>query len=131
MATSVTPFLMFEGRAEEAMTFYVSVFRRAQISQIERWAAGEDGREGSIKRASFRIGGLEVQCSDSPVGHAFTFTPSLSLFVECESEAEQSSLYGQLSNGGETLMPLASYGFSKLFVWVNDRFGVSWQLNLR
>ena len=61
---------------------------------------------------------------------AFTFTPSMSLFVRCHSEAEIDSLYAKLSEGGAVLMALDNHGFSPKFAWVNDRFGVSWQLNL-
>ena len=62
--------------------------------------------------------------------HAFTFTPSISLFVECESEAEMDATFSRLSDGGGVLMPLDNYGFSTRFGWLTDRFGVSWQLNL-
>jgi len=65
------------------------------------------------------------------VKHAFTFTPSMSIFVDCENEAELHEAFKQLSEGGKVLMPLDSYGFSSKFWWVSDRFGVSWQLNLR
>jgi predicted 3-demethylubiquinone-9 3-methyltransferase (glyoxalase superfamily) len=64
------------------------------------------------------------------VKHAFTFTPAFSFFVDCESEEELKRLYAALSADGATLMPLGNYGFSRQFAWVNDRFGVSWQLNL-
>jgi predicted 3-demethylubiquinone-9 3-methyltransferase (glyoxalase superfamily) len=64
------------------------------------------------------------------VQHAFTFTPSLSLFVDCESEAELDRLFSALAEGGQILMPLEDHGFSTRFGWANDRFGVSWQLNL-
>jgi predicted 3-demethylubiquinone-9 3-methyltransferase (glyoxalase superfamily) len=67
-------------------------------------------------------------CTDSSVRHAFDFTPSSSLFVECGSEAELERLAAALGENGQ--VPLGDYGFSKRFVWVNDRFGVSWQLNL-
>lgn len=63
------------------------------------------------------------------MAHAFNFTPSMSLFVDCENEEEISHLYNALSAGGAVLMPLGNYGFSPRFGWVNDRFGVSWQLN--
>jgi predicted 3-demethylubiquinone-9 3-methyltransferase (glyoxalase superfamily) len=66
---------------------------------------------------------------DSAHAHKFTFTPAISIFVECETEAELDTLYKVLSEGGEALMPLNNYGFSKKFGWVNDRYGVSWQLN--
>lgn len=130
MAQKVTPFLMFEGAAEEAMQFYVALFRDSQIKRIERYGPGEPGAEGSVKLAEFNIVGQDVLCIDSPAKHQFTFTPSISLFVECESEVELETLFGQLSESGQTLMPLGDYGFSKRFGWVNDRFGVSWQLNL-
>ena len=61
---------------------------------------------------------------------AFTFTPSVSLFVDCADEEEFDRAFGTLSEGGSVLMPPDNYGFSTKFVWLNDRFGVSWQLNL-
>jgi predicted 3-demethylubiquinone-9 3-methyltransferase (glyoxalase superfamily) len=64
------------------------------------------------------------------VKHAFSFTPSISMFVDCETPAEVESLYVKLAEGGQTLMPLNAYPFSRKFAGVNDRFGVSWQLNL-
>lgn len=131
MAHKVTPFLMFEGSAEEAMNSYVSLFPGSQIQEIQRYGAGEPGAEGSVKRALFTVAGQGVYCIDSPVHHAFTFTPAVSLFVECESEAELESAFAQLSAGGAVLMELANYGFSRKFGWLNDRFGVSWQLNLK
>ena len=79
--------------------------------------------------ARLTIGGLSVYCYDSPVKHAFAFTPSFSLFVECETPEEVRALAARLGEGGGALMPAADYGFSRLFAWVNDRFGVSWQLN--
>lgn len=69
-------------------------------------------------------------CIDSPMKHGFTFTPAISLFVQCADEAELNRLYAALADGGAELMPLGNYGFSPKFGWVNDRFGVSWQLNL-
>ena len=130
MARKITPFLMFEGAAEEAMQFYIALFSDSQIKRIERYEAGEAGAEGSVKLAEFNVVGQDVLCIDSPVKHQFTFTPSVSLFVECDSEDELEMLFGRLSENGQTLMPLGDYGFSKKFGWVNDRFGVSWQLNL-
>lgn len=130
MPRSVSTFLMFEGVAEEAMTFYVSLFAGSEVKAIERYGPGEPGAEGSVKRADFTLAGHELICSDSPIKHGFTFTPSVSLFVECESEAELDAAFDRLSTGGAVLMPLGDYGFSRKFGWVNDRFGVSWQLNL-
>ena len=68
-------------------------------------------------------------CIDSPVPHAFTFTPAFSFFVDVPSEAELRRLAAALGEGGGIMMPLANYGFSRLFTWLNDRYGVSWQLN--
>lgn len=126
----VRPFLMFEGKAEEAMTFYTSVFPDSKILDIRRYGPGEAGAEGSIHKASFQIGDQTIACIDSPVKHAFSFTPSFSLFVDCDSEEELRRYVTALVDGGTTLMPLANYGFSRQFAWVADRFGVSWQLNL-
>jgi predicted 3-demethylubiquinone-9 3-methyltransferase (glyoxalase superfamily) len=122
---------MFEGSAEQAMQFYVTLFRDSAIKQIERYGPGEMGAEGNVKRADFTVAGRDLICIDSPIKHDFHFTPSLSLFVECESEAELDSTFGALSLNGAVLMPTGDYGFSKKFAWVNDRYGVSWQLNLR
>jgi predicted 3-demethylubiquinone-9 3-methyltransferase (glyoxalase superfamily) len=127
------PFLMFEGRAEQAMTFYVSLFPDIQLLNLERF--GPDGpggpdKAGTVLRGLIRVGGLDVMCFDSPVKHAFTFTPSVSLFVDFGDEAGLRRVAAALSEGGQALMPLDNYGFSRLFVWLNDRYGVSWQLNL-
>ena len=130
MATSVRPFLMFEGRANEAIAFYVGLIPNSDIVDITRYGAGEPGPEGTVKFAVVRLAGQQVLFSDSFVSHGFTFTPSLSLFVDCESEADLERIFTALSEGGGVLMPLSDYGFSRRFGWVNDRFGVSWQLNL-
>ena len=130
MARKITPFLMFEDVAEEAMQFYVSVFHNSEIKMIEKYGPGEPGAEGSVKLAEFNIAGQDVRCIDSPAKHQFTFTSSVSLFVECENETELGMAFERLSEKGQVLMPLGNYGFSRKFGWVNDRFGVSWQLNL-
>jgi len=126
----VRPFLMFEGKAEEAMNFYVSLFPGAKVLHVDRYGKGEPGPEGSVKKAELTLGDQTVLCTDSFVKHAFTFTPAFSLFVECDSEETVRRLSSALSEGGAELMPLGEYGFSRKFAWVNDRFGVSWQLNL-
>jgi predicted 3-demethylubiquinone-9 3-methyltransferase (glyoxalase superfamily) len=122
---------MFVGSAEQAMQLYVSLFPNSQINRIERYGPGEPGAEGSVKRADFTIAGSDLICIDSPIKHAFDFTPSLSLFVECENETEFDSAFGTLSQSGAVLMAPANYGFSTKFAWLNDRYGVSWQLNLQ
>lgn len=131
MTRAVATHLMFEGAAEKAMKLYVSLFSGSEIRHVERYGPGEQGAEGTIKRADFTLGGHHLICIDSPVKHAFTFTPSMSIFVDCENEAELNEAFKQLSEGGKVMMPLDNYGFSKKFGWVSDRFGVSWQLNLR
>ncbi|MBN1205427.1 MAG: VOC family protein [Myxococcaceae bacterium] len=130
MGAKVRPFLMFEGRAEEAMNFYVSLIPGSEIVDIVRYGPGGPGAEGSVMKAVFSVGGQTVMCIDSAVKHDFTFTPAFSFFVDCDSEAELDRLCGALSAGGATLMPPGNYGFSRKFTWVNDRYGVSWQLNL-
>jgi predicted 3-demethylubiquinone-9 3-methyltransferase (glyoxalase superfamily) len=131
VARSVTPFLMFEGCAEAALSFYITLFGGSAVEHIERYGPGEPGKEGSVKRADFRVAGQRLICIDSPIKHGFTFTPAVSLFVECDSASEFDAAFGRLSEGGAVLMPPGNYGFSEKFAWVNDRFGLSWQLNLQ
>ncbi|PUB10446.1 VOC family protein [Paenisporosarcina sp. OV554] len=123
-------FLMFEGNAEEAMAMYTSLFEESEIINIIRYGPNESGDEGSVLHATFSVKGQEFMASDSYVKHDFTFTPSISMFVTCDSEEEIDVAYAKLSQGGEILMPLADYSFSAKFGWVNDKFGVSWQLSL-
>ena len=130
MTTKITPFLLFEGKAEEAMNFYVSLFENSRVTSIKRYGPGEAGAEGSVMQAAFSIAGQAVMCIDSPMKHGFTFTPSMSLFVDCGSEDEIDTLFAKLSESGQVMMPPGNYGFSRKFAWVSDRFGVSWQLNL-
>ncbi|MFF4436176.1 VOC family protein [Streptomyces sp. NPDC001621] len=126
----ITTFLMFEGDAENAMTFYSTLFDDAEIVSIQRYGADGPGKEGSVQHATFSLAGEQFMCIDSPAKHAFAFTPAISLFVQCADEAEIDRLYTALAEQGTELMPLGDYGFSPKFGWINDRFGVSWQLNL-
>jgi predicted 3-demethylubiquinone-9 3-methyltransferase (glyoxalase superfamily) len=126
----ITTFLMFEGQAEAAMDFYMTLFERSKILSITRYGPNEAGAEGTVMHATFTLGGQEFMCIDSSVKHAFTFTPAISLYVTCETEAEIDRLYEKLSEGGAVLMPLAAYPFSPKFSWVADKFGVTWQLTL-
>ncbi|MFD6440121.1 VOC family protein [Peribacillus sp. NPDC060186] len=126
----VTPFLMFQGNAEEAMNYYTSLIEESEITSITRYGANEAGAEGSVMRATFTLKGQEFMCIDSNIKHEFTFTPSISLFITCDTEEEIDRIYESLTDGGEVLMPLADYSFSQKFGWVADKFGVSWQLTL-
>ncbi|ANS74368.1 hypothetical protein AWM70_07050 [Paenibacillus yonginensis] len=127
----VTPFLMFqEGNAEEAMNFYTSLIEDSAITNIVRYGANESGDEGTVMQATFTLKGQEFMCIDSNIKHQFSFTPSFSIFVTCNTEEELDNLYQKLIEGGQALMPIGDYGFSKKFGWLNDRYGVSWQLNL-
>ena len=132
--TETTPFLMFcglhAGQAEKAITWYVSLINDSQIIEIDRYGGDEDEPEGSVRLARFTLAGREYMAIDSAEPHNFTFTPAFSIFVNVESESELEKLYEALSKGGEVLMPLDDYGFSRKFGWVNDRYGVSWQINL-
>jgi predicted 3-demethylubiquinone-9 3-methyltransferase (glyoxalase superfamily) len=100
MDANVRPFLMFQGNAEEAMNFYVSLFPGGEVLDVVRYGPGEAGAEGTIMRATFSIGSQTIMCIDSPVKHDFTFTPAFSLFVDCQSEAEIQHLFSELVTGG-------------------------------
>lgn len=130
MPQSITTFLMFEGHAEEAMRFYTSLFPNSEIVQMSTYGPEGPGKEGSIIHAIFTLNGKPVMASDSPVQHAFSFTPSMSFFIQCEDAAEFERLFAALSTDGLVLMPPNNYGFSQRFGWCNDRFGVSWQINV-
>ncbi len=126
----ITTFFMFDGKAEEAMNFYTSLFENSKILSITRYGPGEGGVEGTVMHATFSLGGQEFMCIDSNVKHDFTFTPAMSLYVNCETDEEIDRLFTKLSQGGQVLMPLDRYPFSEKFAWVSDKYGVSWQLNL-
>ena len=116
------------GKAEEAMRLYVSLFDDSRVLDVERF--GPDEEESGIKRATFTLAGREHVAMDSGREHPFTFTPAMSLAVDCDDEQQLDEAFAALSDGGIILMPLADYGFSTKFGWLADRFGVSWQLNL-
>ena len=126
----IATFLMFTGEAEAAMSRYVSLLPDSAIESIERWAPGEQGAAGTVKRSSVRLAGTRYMFFDSPVKHAFGVTPAISLFVDCDSKEQLESLTAALSPSGNFLMPPGSYGFSRWFCWLVDEWGVSWQLNL-
>jgi len=129
-STKLYPFLMFTGQAEEAMQFYTSLFDQSGVVSITRYGADAPGREGTVMHATFSLKGQQLMCIDSHITHAFTFTPALSLYVVCDTEAEIDRVFAQLADGGAVLMPLDAYPFSKRYGWVQDKYGVSWQLSL-
>jgi predicted 3-demethylubiquinone-9 3-methyltransferase (glyoxalase superfamily) len=130
MVAKVTPFLMFQGEAEAALALYARCIPGASVSEMTRHGPGGRAPEGQVASAVLTIAGQAFRVMDSPPVHAFSFTPSLSIFVECADEAELEAVFAALSKGGEVRMPLGAYGFSRRFGWTDDRFGVSWQLNL-
>ncbi|WP_221892498.1 VOC family protein [Winogradskyella flava] len=127
----ITTFLTFQNKdAEQAMNFYVSIFKNSKITEVRRHGKESPAPEGSILMARFELNGSQYACSDSYIKHEWNFTPGVSNFVDCASNEELESLFTKLSENGKVLMPLADYGFSKKFGFIEDQFGVSWQLNL-
>lgn len=128
--SKVIPFLMFQGNAEEAMNYYISIIEDSEIKSITRYGEDGPGVEGSVIQATFVLKDQEFMCIDSNIKHEFTFTPSFSIYITCDTEAEIDRLYKNLIIEGQALMPLGDYSFSKKFGWIVDKFGVSWQFNL-
>ncbi|TIC79680.1 VOC family protein [Nocardioides sp. GY 10113] len=122
---------MFQGGvAREAMELYTSLFDDGEIVSADLYGADGPGPEGTVMRAHFRLAGQDFFASDSFVEHGFDFTPSLSIWIQAETHEQLDGLFAALVEGGQALMPLGDYGFSTRFGWVNDKYGVSWQLNL-
>ncbi|PLK44857.1 VOC family protein [Emticicia sp. TH156] len=127
-------FLMFVGeqygKAEEAIRFYVSLFKDSAIQHIEHYETDEPGgHKGKVKHATFTLAGQTYMAIDSSFAHQFSFTPAVSVYVNCETEEEIDALYSSLSEGGMIMMPLGEYPFSKKFAFIADKFGLSWQLS--
>jgi predicted 3-demethylubiquinone-9 3-methyltransferase (glyoxalase superfamily) len=129
MGVRVSPFLMFEGQAGEALELYAEAFEDAEVVDVRRFGDAGPGPAGTVEHAVLRIGEREVRLIDSPAAHDFGFTPAVSLFVDLDSAAEVDAAFAKLSAGGQVLMPLDAYPFSPRFAWIADRFGVSWQLS--
>ena len=123
-----TPFLMFQGQAQDALAFYRATFLDFEQVLLQEHSAGD--MAGQVAMARIRIGGQAIMLNDSPPVHAFTFTPSSSIFVECDDETQLRELAQAIGGGERVMMGVDNYGFSRLFAWVADPFGVSWQLNL-
>lgn len=128
MAVSVSTHLMFQGTAEPAIELYESVFSDFKVIEKELHDSGD--MEGKLRLANVEFADHKLIIFDSPPVHDFTFTPATSLFVEFDNAEALKRAFDLLSEGGEVAMPLDDYGFSPLFGWLQDRFGVSWQLTL-
>lgn len=122
--------LMFQGTAGEALALYAAVFPDFEVTETSHYGPGETRAEGLLKEAQVSFAGHALLVLDSPIDHAFGFTPAMSLFVAFEVEETFEAALAALSDGGEVLMPAGAYGFSRRYAWIADRFGVSWQLNL-
>jgi predicted 3-demethylubiquinone-9 3-methyltransferase (glyoxalase superfamily) len=129
----ISPYLWFtDGKTEEAMNFYVSLFDNSRIVSIERYPEGRQeeymqGMEGKVLTAVFELAGFRFMALDG--SSDFQFNPSISFYVNCTSEDEIDRLYAHLSQDGFTMMPLQKYPFAEKYAWVQDRFGLTWQLS--
>ena len=124
-------FLTFQNNdAEQAMNFYISLFENSKVIEVQKYGKDGPAKEGTIMVATFELNGSRYMCSDSYIKHEWGFTPGVSSFVTCKSDEEIERLFAALSKDGKVLMPLNNYGFSKKFAFIEDQFGVSWQLNL-
>jgi predicted 3-demethylubiquinone-9 3-methyltransferase (glyoxalase superfamily) len=124
---------MFQnGRALDALRRYEEIFGGAfTIDELDRYDASAADLEGLVQLAVCTLFGQRITCVDSPVQHDFDMTPAISLFVECDDGDEQERLFAALAEDGKVYMPLDDYGFSRRYGWIEDRYGVPWQLNLR
>ena len=112
----ITPFLWFDGKAEEAMNFYTSIFRNSKVRDVMHYGDAGPGPKGSVMSATFEIEGQEFIALNG--GPAFSFTPAISFFVKCETQEEVDDLWAKLSAGGKT----------QQCGWLQDKFGLSWQI---
>jgi len=135
----IQPCLWFEANCEEALNFYISIFPNSRIDHIQRYPSGYTegplaGMEGKIITALFTLDGMQFQALDG--GPLFKLNPSISFFVNFDSSrdpaaaAQLHAMWTKLSEGGTVRMPLQEYPFSKIYGWIEDRFGVNWQLIL-
>jgi predicted 3-demethylubiquinone-9 3-methyltransferase (glyoxalase superfamily) len=112
----ITPFLWFDGNAEEAMNFYVSVFKNSKVVSVMRYGAAGPGPKGTVMGVTFQLEGQQFHALNG--GPKFAFTPAISMFVNCETQQEVDDLWEKLSDGGE----------KQRCGWLKDRYGLSWQI---
>jgi predicted 3-demethylubiquinone-9 3-methyltransferase (glyoxalase superfamily) len=112
----ITPFLWFDGKAEEAMNFYVSIFKNSKVGQVARYGEAGPGPKGSVMTATFQLEGQEFMALNG--GPLFKFSPAISFFVNCTTQQEVDELWDKLSEGGA----------KNRCGWLTDKFGVSWQI---
>lgn len=115
---NITPFLWFDNQAEEAMNFYVSTFKNSKVIDVARYGDAGPGEPGTVMTAVFEIEGTRfVALNGGPV-EGFTFSPATSFVVNCETQEEVDRLWDTLSDGGRP----------NQCGWLDDRFGVTWQI---
>lgn len=126
----IIPHLWFDKNAEEAAELYISVFNGGKVHSTTRYT--EVGQEihgmeaGLVMTVDFEIEGYRfIALNGGPI---FKFTPAISFMVNCPTKEDVDELWEKLSDGGTALMPLDSYPFSERYGWIQDRYGVSWQL---
>ena len=112
----ITPFLWFDGKAEEAMNFYISIFKHSKIVRVTRYGEEGPGPKGTVMTATFQLNGQELFALNG--GPQFTFSPAISFFVNCETQQEVDGLWERLSEGGE----------KQRCGWLKDKYGLSWQV---
>lgn len=112
----ITPFLWFDGKAEEAANFYVSIFKNSKILNLAHYGEAGPGPKGTVMLATFQIEGQEFMALNG--GPHYTFSPAISFYVDCETQAEVDELWGKLTAGGSDVQ----------CGWLRDKFGVSWQI---
>ena len=122
------PFITIEKRAQEALDFYSSVFPSFSLISLSHHA---EPHHELVMLGIFSIKGQEIMISDSFVSHEWEISPGISFFLDLEDEDDLDTLSKSLEEEGKIHMPANDYGFSKRFAWVEDKFGVNWQLNVK
>ena len=131
MAKSIDFHILFQnGQAKQALERYGDVFDDYTLDRLDLYQGDGDGPAGQVKVADFRVLGRRFVCIDSPIQHEWDMTPGIAPFIECDDDPELERLFDALADGGTVHMPLGNYGFGRRFGWVEDRFGVSWLLNI-